>query len=179
MMRLLNWIVAYIFSLFISIFAFKGYLLALLISVPIIWNAVKHIVIHKSESSMIPATMTLWVLLLAILSRFSPIEIPTILELIFTFGTSIVLGYGAFYTKRRYFETSSIVELEVKKQPFNLTEKLEEMDKVIAYKKAMVKKYGWKGLIIEEIDLDHEENSIMFVLGREVELDKKRYTERS
>ena len=177
-MTLVIWTVVYLISLMICVFASKGFLLALFIGIPILWQAVKHVVTYKTESSMIPAAMTIWVLSVAFLSYFAPIEVPSMFELMFAFGTSVVLGYGVFIVQKRYFEKRSIVELEVK-QPFNLTQSLENMDKVIQDKKRLYKKYGWKGLFIEEIDIDHEENSVMFTLGKVVELDKKRFTERS
>lgn len=179
-MKIIGWIIIFFISLFFSIATIKGSLVTLLLGIPIIWFGIKHIIHNKAYFSAIPALLTVWVTTISILDRLSSSPIPDILVIAFLFVTSFILAYVSFYTQRKLFNKEIRVKYTVKKEPDTLNTKLEKLDEKINMRKEMIKKYGWKeGIFASEIitEKEQQENSLDFVLGHEVLLEKERELE--
>ncbi|QOY37651.1 hypothetical protein AWH56_008740 [Anaerobacillus isosaccharinicus] len=177
-MKTVIWSVVFLLSLFFSILAIKGSTPALLIGVPILWFSIKSTVKNKHDFSFVPNVATIWVTALAIVNSFAPLPIHQFLLIVFTLVSSVFISYATFYAQRKFFHSSTKLKTEVKQNPLSIADKMNELDKMVSDKKRKVSVYGWIGLFIEEPTPKEEENAMYFNLGREVELDKRRTTEK-
>ncbi len=98
--------------------------------------------------------------------------------LVLTLVSSIAVGVGIFLSYKKHFHEEPKVRMQVKKTPRSARESLASLDTTIQYKKNKVKQFGWIGWFMTPEDEVKTDNSLYFVLGEEVELEKRKSTNR-
>lgn len=189
-MNIITQIFVYLLSVGLGYYSIKksSLFLVTLVGIFLIWPAIRYLKRYKHFKRAVFSVMTIWNVLMSFLSvyvtsQYGDSTFYQLIMLLITTGVfigSLLMGAAFLYVQRNMLNTRVLLDTVPKeKKPISLKDRYKQIKSFAIDAITNIKKHGMKGIILSmDLEEQKEENAVVFILGKEVELDQQ-HSERS